>query len=77
MQLDEETAAWYLACAASVSYARYHKVGKQPIVEKQRLTEANEAVVSEGQLGEDDDLIQYQVISRAFHVVESNHASVF
>lgn len=61
VQLDVEAAAWYLACASSVSYARYHLVGQQPIVEKQRLTEANEEVVSAGQLGEEDGLIQYQV----------------
>lgn len=61
VQRDVEAAAWYLACASSVSYARYHLVGQQPIVEKQRLTEANEEVVSAGQLGEEDGLIQYQV----------------
>lgn len=61
MQPDVEAAAWYLAAASSVSYARYHQVGQQPIVEKQRLTEANEEVVSSGQLGEEDGLIQYQV----------------
>lgn len=61
VQLDVEAAAWYMACASSASYARYHLVGQQPIVEKQRLTEANEEVVSAGQLGEEDGLIQYQV----------------
>lgn len=44
-----------------VAHSEYHKVGKQPILEMQRLTTANEAVVEIGQKGEDDDLIQYQI----------------
>lgn len=61
MQLDLETAAFFLACAVEVAHSEYHKVGKQPILEAQRLTTANEAVVDVGQKGEDDDLIQYQI----------------
>lgn len=44
-----------------VAHSEYHKIGKQPILEAQRLTTANEAVVDVGQKGEDDDLIQYQI----------------
>lgn len=44
-----------------VAHSEYHKVGKQPILEMQRLTTANEAVAEVGQKGEDDDLIQYQI----------------
>lgn len=61
VQLDLETAAFFLACAVEVAHSEYHKVGKQPILEMQRLTTANEAVVEIGQKGEDDDLIQYQI----------------
>ena len=72
MQLDVEAAAWYLACASSVSYARYHLVGQQPIVEKQRLTEANEEVVSAGQLGEEDGMIQYQVQQSNYRLINNS-----
>eukprot|EP00903_Cladosiphon_okamuranus_P018770 g17268.t3 len=61
VQLDLETAAFFLACAVEVAHSEYHKVGKQPTLEIQRLTTANEAVVEIGQKGEDDDLIQYQI----------------
>lgn len=61
VQLDLETAAFYLACAVEVAHSEYHKVGMQPLLEMQRLTTANEAVVEVGQKGEDDDLIQYQI----------------
>ncbi|CAM9350301.1 unnamed protein product [Ectocarpus fasciculatus] len=61
VQLDLETAAFYLACACDKAHAEYHLVGKQPILEMQRLTTANEAVVEVGQKGEDDDVFQYQV----------------
>lgn len=61
VQLDLETAAWYLGCAADTAYAEYNLVGRQPIIEKQRLTEANEPNVAVGELGEDDSAIQFQV----------------
>lgn len=61
MQRDTETAAWYMSCAAGTAYVEYHLPGQQPMLEKQRLTEANEAVVAVGQQGEDDGAIQYQV----------------
>lgn len=61
VQLDLETAAFFLACACDVSHTEYHRVGKQPIIEMQRLTAANEAVVEIGQKGENDDAIQYQI----------------
>ncbi|CAM9786004.1 unnamed protein product, partial [Ectocarpus sp. 4 AP-2014] len=61
VQLDVETAAYYLACACDKAHAEYHLVGKQPILEMQRLTAANEAVVEVGQKGEDDDALQYQI----------------
>ncbi|CAM9568879.1 unnamed protein product [Scytosiphon promiscuus] len=66
VQLDLETAAFYLACAADKAHADFHLVGQQPIIEAQRLTAANEAIVEIGQKGEDDDAIQYQ-IHRAEH----------
>lgn len=65
VQLDTEAAAWYLGCAADVAYTKYHLVGAQPIVEKQRLTELNEMTVATGQQGEDDNAIQYQVRSQS------------
>lgn len=61
MQRDLETAAWYTKGAADAAYADYHVVGQQPILEMQRLTEANEALVAVGQQGEDDAAIQYEV----------------
>lgn len=61
MQRDPECAAWYMQQCAQVAYEDYHVPGKQPIVEEQRLTEANEASVAVGQQGEDDDAIQFQV----------------
>lgn len=61
VQLDLETAAFFLACASDVSHIEYHRVGKQPIIEMQRLTAANEAIVEIGQKGENDDAIQYQI----------------
>lgn len=61
VQLDLETAAYYLACACDKAHAEYHLVGKQPVLEMQRLTAANGAVVEVGQKGEDDDALQYQV----------------
>lgn len=51
-----------MGCAADAAYAEYHMLGQQPMIEKQRLTEANEAVVAIGQQGEDDGAIQYQVL---------------
>lgn len=65
VRLDLETAAWYVGCAAEAAYTQYHLVGKQPIIEQQRLTEANEEIVAIGQKGEDDGTIQYQVQSQA------------
>lgn len=61
MQIDLETAAFFLASAAEVAHREYHKLGKQPITEMQRLNVANEATVEVGQKGEEDDLIQYQI----------------
>lgn len=61
MQRDLDTAAWYMRGAAEVAYADYHVTGQQPMVELQRLTEANEAFVAVGQQGEDDAAIQFQV----------------
>lgn len=61
VQLDLETAAFYFACAADKAHAEFHLVGRQPIIEAQRLTAANEAIAEIGQKGEDDDAIQYQV----------------
>lgn len=61
VQVDLETAAFFLACASDVSHTEYHRIGKQPIIEMQRLTAANEAVVEIGQKGENDDAIQYQI----------------
>ncbi len=61
VQIDLETAAFFLASAVEVAHREYHTVGKQPITEMQRLTVANEANVEVGQKGEDDDLIQYQI----------------
>lgn len=63
---DLETAAWYIGRAAKVAYEDYHILGKQPIIEKQRLTEANEASVAIGQLGENDEAIQFQVLTSGF-----------
>lgn len=68
MQLDVETAAWYLGCAGETAYIEYHLVGKQPMIETQRLTEENEELVAVGQQGEDDSAIQHQVQSRANYI---------
>lgn len=61
MQVDLETAAFFLACAADKAHTDFHVVGRQPMIEAQRLTAANEATVDIGQKGEDDDAIQYEV----------------
>lgn len=63
MRRDFEAAAWYMGCAADAAYGEYHVLGQQPIIEKQRLTEENEATVAIGQQGEDDGVIQYQVFT--------------
>ncbi|CAN0199881.1 unnamed protein product, partial [Hapterophycus canaliculatus] len=61
VQIDLEAASFYLACAADKAHTDFHLVGRQPIIEAQRLTAANEAIVEIGQKGEDDDAIQYQI----------------
>lgn len=61
-----ETAAWYLGCAAKAAHKEYHTLGKQPALEQQRLTEANEETFAKGQEGEDDGAIQFQVKCEAY-----------
>lgn len=59
---DEETAAWYYLRAVDTAYAQFHTPGHQPLNEMERLTEDNEDTIADGQRGEDDEQIQYQML---------------
>lgn len=59
---DLETASQYAIRAASVSSEAFHRVGGQPIMESDRIDDNTEREVARGNSGNDDELIQHQIV---------------
>ena len=60
---DLETAAVYASRAAKIAAVEFHKVGNQPIVEADLLTDDSEKDIAKGNLGNNDEFIQIQKVS--------------
>jgi SEL1 protein len=59
---DTETAAQYAQRAVAVAAEEFHRVGGQPVMEGDRITDDTEKVVAKGNSGNDDELITDQKI---------------
>jgi SEL1 protein len=62
---DPETAAQYAQRAVAVAAEEYHRVGGQPVMESDRITDDTEKVVAKGNTGNDDELIADQRVRAA------------
>lgn len=63
--VDIEMAAQYSLYPADVASNVFHTIGAQPVVETDRIDDNTEADVGKGNLGDDDEMIQYQKIRAA------------
>ncbi|DAZ96302.1 TPA: hypothetical protein N0F65_008335 [Lagenidium giganteum] len=57
---DADIAAYFFHHAARDAFTSYHAHGKQPLIEMNRLYDGLKEDLSKGQLGDDDELIQFQ-----------------
>lgn len=62
MLKDPETSLFYSIRASQAASKEYHKVGGQPIVESDRIDDSVEATLMIGNMGNDDELINIQVV---------------
>lgn len=65
LPLDVETAAQYALRASAVSSEAFHRVGGQPIMEGDRIDDDTEKEVAKGKSGNEDELIQHQIVRAA------------
>jgi len=59
---DIETAVYYLKLPTAVTNDEFHRIGGQPVVEADRINDKTAPVVSKGNHGDDDELIQHQKV---------------
>lgn len=59
---DVETAAFYGSSAAAVASEHFHRVGGQPILEADRINDRTVMTVEKGNKGDEDELIQHQIV---------------
>ena len=62
VEKDQETSLFYLYTTAKMASLEFHRRGGEPIAERDRIDDLTEKEVFKGNLGDEDEIIQLQMV---------------